>query len=63
MKLAKCQFLMPSVDYLGYLIDTSGIEALPGKVKVIQEAPPPQNAAQLRSFLGLLNYYRKLSQI
>ena len=59
MKLAKCQFLMPSVDYLGYLIDTSGIEALPGKVKAIQEAPPPQNVAQLRSFLDLLNYYGK----
>ena len=55
---------MPSVDYLGHLIDASGgIQALPGKVKAIQEAPPPQNAAQLRSFLGLLNYYRKLSQI
>ena len=51
---------MPSVDYLGHLIDASGgIQALPGKVKAIQEAPPPQNAAQLRSFLGLLNYCGK----
>jgi len=59
LKLVKCQFLMPSVDYLGHLIDASGIQALPGKVKAIQEAPPPQNVAQLRSFLGLLNYYGK----
>ena len=55
LKLAKCQFLMPSVDYLGYLIDAKGIQALPGKV----EAPTPQNVAELRSFLGLLNYYGK----
>ena len=29
------------------------------KVKAIVEAPPPQNVQQLRSFLGLLNYYAK----
>ena len=59
LKLVKCQFLMPSVDYLGHLIDASGIRALPGKIEAIQSAPPPQNVAQLRSFLGLLNYYGK----
>ena len=59
LKLAKCQFLMPSVDYLGHLIDARGIRALPGKIEAIQGAPPPQNVAQLRSFLGLLNYYGK----
>ena len=32
---------------------------LPSKVEAIQHAPQPQNVQQLRSFLGLLNYYGK----
>ena len=59
LKLAKCQFLMPSVDYLGHLIDAKGIQALPGKVEAVEKAPTPQNVAELCSFLGLLNYYGK----
>ena len=50
---------MPSVEYLGHLIDARGIRALPGKVEAVQKAPPPQNVTQLRSFLGLLIYYTK----
>ena len=30
---------------------------LPKKVKAIQEAPEPRNLTELRSFLGMINYY------
>ena len=59
LKKSKCNFLRPRVEYLGHLIDSQGLRATKSKVEAIENAPPPQNVQQLRSFLGLLNYYRK----
>ena len=55
----KCVFFKDSVEYLGHHIDSKGIHTSPKKVEAFIEAPPPQNVQQLRSFLGLLNYYAK----
>ncbi|XP_017575179.2 uncharacterized protein K02A2.6-like [Pygocentrus nattereri] len=54
---SKCEFFQPSVEYLGHVIDSQGLHKAPSKVKAIMEAPAPQNVSQLRSYLGLLNYY------
>ena len=43
LKLAKCNFMVSSVDYLGYLIDKDGLHPLPEKVAAILEAPQPKN--------------------
>ena len=59
LKRSKCVFLQSSVDYLGYHVDAQGLHTLPTKVEAIAQAPEPQNVPQLRSFLGLLNYYGK----
>ncbi len=48
-----------SVEYLGHQISKEGIQALPSKVDAIAQAPEPKNVQELRSFLGLLNYYGK----
>ncbi|XP_061151222.1 uncharacterized protein K02A2.6-like [Syngnathus typhle] len=53
----KCDFFKPSVEYLGHVIDAEGLHTAPSKVAAVVDAPPPQNISQLRSFLGLLNYY------
>ncbi|XP_057695377.1 uncharacterized protein K02A2.6-like [Corythoichthys intestinalis] len=53
----KCEFLRPSVEYLGHVIDHEGLQKAPSKTKAIVDAPAPENVSQLRSFLGLLNYY------
>ena len=55
----KCVFLGESVEYLGHKLDAQGLHALPHKVIAIKEAPVPTNVAELRLFLGLLNYYAK----
>ena len=47
------------VEYLGYCIDADGLHKSPAKVKAVVDAPRPQNQQQLRSFLGLVNYYGK----
>lgn len=53
----KCVFQAKEVDYLGYRIDAEGLHPLEDKVKAIMEAPEPQDVSELRSYLGLLNYY------
>ena len=59
IKLKKCRLKAVSVDYLGHRIDAQSIHALSEKVEAITKAPVPKNISELRSFLGLLNYYRK----
>lgn len=56
---SKCAFLLPKVEYLGHIIDESGLHPTEEKVKAIQEAPAPKNLAELRSFLGIINYYSR----
>ena len=55
----KCKFMAPSVAYLGHVIDADGLHPLPEKVKAIQQAPTLKNVTELKSYLGLLTYYRK----
>ncbi|XP_039623944.1 uncharacterized mitochondrial protein AtMg00860-like [Polypterus senegalus] len=53
----KYDFFKMSVEYLGHVIDSDGLHIAPSKVKAIVDAPSPSNVSQLRSFLGLMNYY------
>ena len=59
LKQENCSFMMSEVEYLGHRISAKGLQPLPSKVRVIQEAPTPTEVSQLRSFLGLLGYYRR----
>ena len=59
LKQEKCAFFQKSVEYLGHRIDAEGLHPLPSKLEAIIKAPQPQNVQQLRSFLGLINYYSK----
>ncbi|XP_061156017.1 uncharacterized protein K02A2.6-like [Syngnathus typhle] len=55
----KCTFLQDEVEYLGYKVDAQGLHPIAQKVKAIKDAPAPANVSELKSFLGLLNYYNK----
>lgn len=55
----KCYFMVTEVTYCGYVINGNGIQPVQDKVKAIQNAPEPTNVSQLKSFLGMLNYYHK----
>ena len=58
-KKEKCDFFKPSVEYCGHIIDENGLHKSPEKVAAVVRAPAPENVTQLRSFLGLVNYYHK----
>ena len=59
LKKEKCSFLQDSVEYLGHCINAHGVHTSEKKLKAILDAPKPRNVQELRSFLGLLNYYAK----
>eukprot|EP00731_Ephydatia_muelleri_P013921 Em0007g1231a len=58
LKFAKCVSNAPSVEYLGYAITASSVRPT-DKVSALLKAPAPKNMTELKSFLGMLNYYRK----
>jgi len=57
LKEAKCMFLQDQVEYLGFIVDATGLHAMPSKVEAVVNAPTPTDVTQLRSFMGLVNYY------
>ena len=59
LKKSKCTFVVSSVEYLGHIIDAQGLHPSNSKVRAIRDAPSPTNITELKSFLGLLNYYHK----
>ena len=59
LKKPKCKFMMEMIEYLGHIISAQGLHTSKSKTKAILEAPRPQNISQLRSFLGMINYYSK----
>ena len=61
-RLHKCEFFRTSVEYLGYMVSSDGIRASEEKIRAIIDWPQPTNVRDVRSFLGLANYYRRFVQ-
>ena len=55
----KCSFAMTSINYFGYVIDFAGLHVDLEKLQILKYWPIPQNIHELRSFLGLVNFYRR----
>ena len=59
LKQDKCSFMLTEVEYLGYNISNRGLRPSENKVKALKDAPRPTNSSQLKSFVGLANYYSR----
>lgn len=59
LKKEKCDFFVKKVKYLGYIIDPEGIHADPDKIKPILDMTPPKDVSELRSFIGMINFYSR----
>lgn len=55
----KCEFMRYEVNYLGHVITKDGVLPDPNKTKVIEQFPVPKNTKDIKSFLGLVVYYRR----
>ena len=62
LKVRKCTFCAPQVKYLGHVVSKDGLRPDESKVSAVQNFPIPQDLTQLRSFLGLIGYYRRFIQ-
>ena len=58
LKAKKCKFGMAQVEYVGKIISKSGLTMSEKKITQVLDFPRPVNNTQLRSFLGLANYFR-----
>jgi hypothetical protein len=59
-KLSKCEFWMKQVAFLGHIISKRGISVDPSKVQDILSWNAPTSVSDIRSFLGLAGYYRRI---
>ena len=55
----KYEFFKSDVEFLDHVINEKGLHKSPSKVEAILNCSRPENETQLRSFLGLVNYYHK----
>jgi hypothetical protein len=59
-KLNKYEFWLKEVSFLGHIISEGGISVDLSKVKYVLSWNTPCNVSDIRSFLGLARYYRRL---
>ncbi|GJT28843.1 putative reverse transcriptase domain-containing protein [Tanacetum coccineum] len=58
-KFSKCDFWLDSVQFLGHVIDSSGVHVDPAKIEAIKNWAAPTTPTEVRQFLGLAGYYRR----
>ena len=57
-KLEKCLFHVPSIDYLGVILE-KGVTCMdPAKIAGIKDWPTPMEVKDIHSFLAFCNFYR-----
>jgi hypothetical protein len=58
VKREKCEFVKTKIMFLGHLIREGQIKMDLWKIQVIVEWSAPKTIPELKSFLGLANYYK-----
>ena len=54
----KCQIGLEEVEYVGHVINSEGIKFSPEKLQKVINIDLPENCKGLKSFVGLVNYFR-----
>ena len=55
----KCQFAKRSVNFLGHIIDHTGVRPVPEKLEIIRNCKIPESEDELRQFLGVCTFWRR----
>ncbi|WMV54863.1 hypothetical protein MTR67_048248, partial [Solanum verrucosum] len=59
-KFSECEFWLRFVAFVVRIISGKGIEVDPKKMDVVKSWPRPLSPSDIRSFLGLAGYYRRI---
>lgn len=59
INVAKCEFGREALDFLGHSVSAEGIRPLPDRVEAIQNFKLPSTVKELKSFLAMINFYRR----
>lgn len=59
INLEKCDFCLPSLRYLGFLLDGEGLRTDPDKVSAMLAYPRPQTTTEVKRFIGMVGWYRR----
>lgn len=59
VRLCKCFFACPEVEYLGHTVGVGRMSPRQAKVKALLDAPPPVDRKSLKSFLGMVGFYQR----
>lgn len=59
IRAQKCQFFKTEVIYMGFRLSSQGIHPVRSKLDAIYNAPRPTCVTELKSFLGMINFYAK----
>ena len=59
LKPQKCELFQTQVNYLGHVLDKTGIGPDPKKLEAVREWERPKTVIQVISFTAFCNYYRK----
>lgn len=52
----KCLYNVEELEFLGHYLSAAGVKPTESRVKAVEQFRRPENAAELRSFLGLITY-------
>ena len=58
LNVSKCVLGSPEIEFLGYTVSSQGIRPTASKSEAILRFPKPKTVAELRRFLGMINFYR-----
>jgi hypothetical protein len=58
-KISKCEFWMEEFAFLGHVLSAEGVTIDPSKIEAVSKWLSPKSVIKIRSFLGLVGYYRQ----
>ena len=61
LKHSKCEFHKTETEYLGFIINSEGVQADPVKTRAIEQWETPKTVKDIQCFTGFCNFYRRFS--